>query len=584
MAGYGDAERPFGNGEMRGAPTGDPWLPAQATDLTRRPPGEVVLAGYRDFELLASSEGSRVYRARQDGLDRPVAVKILLLDDPAALTRFHREIEITVRLGRQHPHIVTVIDTGTTADGRPCIVMEYYDGGSLYDRLRAHGPLTVGEVLAAGTVIADALSFAHGQGVLHRDVKPQNILMLPTSYVVADFGIARRIDAGHTASVEWFSFRHAAPQVLDGVPNEVADDIWSLGSTLYTLLDGRPPFASDVPGEDSSLAYMRRVRTSAPRPLTRTDVPDGLARIISRCLQRERADRFHDAAALHEALLAVTAEERAWAPSRPQAVPPPAPAARPRPLDVPLAAPPPRASAAPPRAPAVPPPAGAEPPTAARPPAEMSPAALAHIVASAVAAGGYAVGEETTGVHDVKPPQPGADQPADRPRSSAGRKPVLVGATIALVLLLGGAVGFAGTWIAGGAGDSPTSGAARPTGAVSTAAVEPSVTRPAGTTNRPNPTPSNVNNLRIAPTITGLDVRGGKVVLRWRDPTQGNAVFVVVKVTNGRGDTVREVAAGTTEVVLDETEAGTAPYCFLLIAFVGVERGVSPTRCAETQQ
>jgi serine/threonine protein kinase len=89
---------------------------------------------------------------------------VINLEDPARLARFRRELEITVRLGRQHPHIVTVIDTGTTPDGRPCIVMEYYDLGSLHDRLRERGPLPVHEVVAAGIAVADALAFAHAQG------------------------------------------------------------------------------------------------------------------------------------------------------------------------------------------------------------------------------------------------------------------------------------------------------------------------------------------------------------------------------------------------------------------------------------
>ena len=181
-------------------------------------PGAVDLGlpGYRDFRLVAQGGEGTVYRARQEGLDRDVAVKVLQVDDPATLARFRRELEITVRLGRQHPHIVTVLATGTVAGGRPCIVMEFHDLGSVHDRLREHGPLPVAEVVAAGTAVADALAFAHAQGFLHRDVKPQNILLLPTSYVLTDFGIARGADAGHSASLQMMSYRHAAPQMLDG--------------------------------------------------------------------------------------------------------------------------------------------------------------------------------------------------------------------------------------------------------------------------------------------------------------------------------------------------------------------------------
>ena len=94
--------------------------------------------------------------------------------------------------------------------------MEYHELGSLHDRLTATGPLPVADVVKAASAVADALDFAHSRGILHRDVKPQNVLVLPTSYVLADFGIARMADAGHTASLERFSYRHASPQVLDG--------------------------------------------------------------------------------------------------------------------------------------------------------------------------------------------------------------------------------------------------------------------------------------------------------------------------------------------------------------------------------
>ncbi|HVK20881.1 MAG TPA: serine/threonine-protein kinase [Actinokineospora sp.] len=282
------------------------WAPRPAQPVA----GAVSLPGYSDFRLVAQGGEGTVYRARQDGLGRDVAVKVLQVDDPATLVRFQRELEITVRLGRQHPHIVTVLDTGTVPGGRPCIVMEFYDLGSLHDRLRERGPLPVVEVVAAGTAVADALAFAHAQGFLHRDVKPQNILVLPTSYVLADFGIARGADAGHSASLQMVSYRHAAPQMIDGGAPAAADDVWSLGSTLFTLLEGVPPFASDNPDEDTVLPYLGRIRSAEPRPLTRPDVPAELAAVIARCLRKDRADRYPDAAALRDALAEVGAEVR----------------------------------------------------------------------------------------------------------------------------------------------------------------------------------------------------------------------------------------------------------------------------------
>ena len=111
---------------------------------------------------------------------------------------------------------------------------------------------------AGRVVLADALAFAHAHGVLHRDVKPQNVLVLPTSWVLADFGIARLVDSEHTASAETFTYRHASPQMLDGAPPTAADDLWSLGSTLYTLLDGRPAVRQRRP--------RRRLRAGLPAP------------------------------------------------------------------------------------------------------------------------------------------------------------------------------------------------------------------------------------------------------------------------------------------------------------------------------
>ena len=278
------------------------------------PSADLRLPGYSGFQLVAQGGEGAVYRARQDGLGRDVAIKALQAVDPATQARFRRELDITVRLGRQHPHIVTVLDTGTLPDGRPCIVMEFYDLGSLHDRLRAHGPLPVAEVVAAGAAVADALAFAHGQGILHRDVKPQNVLVLPTSYVLADFGIARGADAGHSASLQMVSYRHAAPQMIDGAAPAAADDLWSLGSTLFTLLTGAPPFAGENPDEDTVLPYLDRVRSANPRPLTRPDVPQSLVDIITRCLRKRREDRFPDAAAVRDALTTVAADLRRWQP------------------------------------------------------------------------------------------------------------------------------------------------------------------------------------------------------------------------------------------------------------------------------
>lgn len=298
----------------------DDWAPASASALAEvtgtgpRPAPTIEVPGYTDLREVARGGDSIVYRARQRSVDRDVAVKVITVTDPADVARFERELAITVRLGRQHPHIVTVLDTTTASTGEPCLVMEFHDLGSLHDRLRETGPLPVSDVVAAGTAVADALAFAHAHGVLHRDVKPQNILVLPTDYVLSDFGIARMADAGHTATLERFSYRHASPQVLDGLPPTEADDVWSLGSTLFTLLDGRAPFAADDPADDTALSYLRRVRTDQRRALTRADVPDELRSLIDDCLVPERDQRIGTAAEALRRLRRIRTEERTWNP------------------------------------------------------------------------------------------------------------------------------------------------------------------------------------------------------------------------------------------------------------------------------
>jgi tetratricopeptide (TPR) repeat protein len=286
----------------------------------------IAVPGYGDLAQVAGSGAGVVYRARS-GSGRVVALKVLLLADPAATERFDREVEITATLGRQHPNIVTVLDSGTTADGHPYLAMEYAEHGSLHDRLRAAGPLPVPEVVAVGVAVADALEFAHGHGVVHGDVKPQNILAHGDRAVLADFGLARRVVAdlgagvgGDGAVADRFSYRHAAPQVLDGEPLTVAADVYSLGSTLYTLLDGRPPFAADDPAADTALGYLRRARTGRSRPLRRPDLPPDLVTIVERCLARDPADRYASAAAVRDALAAVGADRAtpgaaAWEPA-----------------------------------------------------------------------------------------------------------------------------------------------------------------------------------------------------------------------------------------------------------------------------
>jgi serine/threonine protein kinase len=532
------------------------------------PASSIRLPGYSDFQLVAEGGEGVVYRARQDGLGRYVAVKVINVGDPDRLARFRRELEITVRLGRQHPHIVTVIDTGTASSGLPCIVMEYYDLGSLHDRLRQLGPLPVDEVVAAGVAVADALAFAHAQGFLHRDVKPQNILILPTSYVLADFGIARLADAGNTTSLQMVSYRHAAPQMIDGQPPAATDDLWSLGSTLFTLLDGAPPFASENPDEDTMLSYLDRVRGTSPRPIRRSDVPPELAAIITRCLSKRREDRYPDATALRGALSALDTTTAGWTPSLPVADFGPRPTPPAPPPSQPVA-----------------------------PPLDSERTTLGP--GSELAGLTVRLPDGPTPAPDFGPqsgldfgPQPGIDfgptalpadlpfpaayppAPAQRPTplklpapASPPRRRRIALLAIAAVLL-GGAIGL-GTALLNRQ-QSPTTSAPPPTTAPSAATSAPLPATPGG-------------DPAFAPTLDRLEDQGAAITLTWTDPTAGKAQFVVVDVTGNRPNPLATVVAGLTTYTVKNLDPAAKQYCFQIVA-IGLadpttQRGASPRTC-----
>lgn len=538
-----------GDDAGRGVPDADAaWAPRDRSAEGGGP----TLPGYRDLQLIAHGGESRVYRARQDGLDRDVAIKVLLTVDPDTVARFRRELELTVALGRQHPNIVTVLATGTVSTGEPCIVMEHHELGSLHDRLTATGPLPVHEVVAAGTVVADALAFAHAQGVLHRDVKPQNVLLLPTSYVLADFGIARFAGAGHTASAEQFSYRHAAPQVLDGEPPAAADDVWSLGSTLYTLLDGRPPFAALDPDDDTALAYLRRVRTEDPRPLRRDDVPAGLREVIARCLRRDRAERFAGAAEVHEALAAIRTETRLWAPVTTSAA-----------TDDPEVA--------------APEPTGGDEPSGGRADEAFAPHPPPGPVTRSVAASALAVGPEVpvgpdddataAGPPPLAPPVEPEDDGEEEGRGFDLR--VAVFAAIALLTGVALSIGIA-LRDRGPAEDTapPAAAEGAPVPEVDEEIVVPT-----------DPTPD-VDDPGLSPSLEVED-RGTSVALRWDDPSDGSGQFVVIRAEPEPLEPVRQYGAGTLEGAVEGLDPDAPRYCFQVLVVTAESRGLSEPRCVE---
>lgn len=240
-----------------------------------------------------------VYRVRQPAFSRTVAVKVLAADglDAAARRRFEREVQAMGRLSG-HPHIVTVHQAGFTTAGNPYLLMAFEEGGSLAGRGAAPWP----EAIAGAIAIAGALESAHRAGVLHRDVKPENILI--SRYgdpKLADFGLARpvRRDAPPPSTVT-ATVLHAAPEVLRGQPATVASDVYSLASTLYWWLRGGTAFGP-APHEPVGDLVARVVAARVP-DLRPHGVPDAVCAVVERALAKDPAARPASAARFAEEL------------------------------------------------------------------------------------------------------------------------------------------------------------------------------------------------------------------------------------------------------------------------------------------
>ncbi|WP_100445707.1 protein kinase domain-containing protein [Glycomyces xiaoerkulensis] len=262
-----------------------------------------AIPGYRDFEMVAHGSTAFVYRAVQERLDRTVAVKVLLVDDDMTTAdSIGKELEATVAVSN-HPHIVSIIDTGSTEDGRPYIVMEYCDGGSYSAILKSEGPLGVEDVLDVGIKIGQALQAAHNANILHRDVKPQNILRAQYGPSLADFGIARApASLAATEAIDKLTPLHASPEALLRQAQTASSDLFSLASSMWQMLAGFAPFANREGGTDPD-EHRARVTSDEPPPkIPREDVPEWLEDLLVRALSRDPGRRPESCAALAEEL------------------------------------------------------------------------------------------------------------------------------------------------------------------------------------------------------------------------------------------------------------------------------------------
>ena len=261
-------------------------------------------AAYRFERELGQGGMATVFLAHDLKHERNVAVKVLRPELAAALgaERFTREIRIAARL--QHPHILPLLDSGQ-AEGFLYYVMPYVEGQSLRERIARQGELPVHEAVRILVEITDALGFAHAQGVVHRDIKPDNVMLSGRHALVMDFGVAKAVsEAGSpeagggrqtltTAGIALGTPSYMAPEQATADPNlDHRVDIYAVGIVAYELLTGRTPFAGLTPQQ-----VLAAQVTETPEPMTRyrPSLSPALQSVVMKCLAKHPADRWQTA-------------------------------------------------------------------------------------------------------------------------------------------------------------------------------------------------------------------------------------------------------------------------------------------------
>ena len=264
--------------------------------------GQILGGRYRLIELLGQGGMATIYRATDTGLGRDVALKLLrpeYLRDPDFSSRFRQEAQAAASLS--HPNVVTVFDYGEDPSG-PFIAMEVIDGEDLATILKRSGVLPPRQAARIAAAVARALAAAHARGIVHRDVKPGNVLIGRDGRVkVVDFGIARAVAEAQMTlpgttlgSVHYFS-----PEQARGEPTTAASDIFSLGIVLYEMLTGVRPWT----GDSAASVALARLSGPVPDPLAvRSALPPGLAAIARKALATSPNERFASAGAMADAL------------------------------------------------------------------------------------------------------------------------------------------------------------------------------------------------------------------------------------------------------------------------------------------
>ena len=274
------------------------------------------LPGYNLIKLLGKGAMAKVYLARQESLKRDVAIKVLpkaRSNDAEFVERFYKEGQAAAKLS--HPNIVQAIDVGSNSENIHYFVMEYVEGATLYDLMQPP-PAGVGkrfneaEALDIGIQMADALAHSHKKGLIHRDVKPKNILLTPQNIAkLTDLGLAREVDDKQAAESEagkaYGTPYYISPEQIRGeIDIDFRADIYSLGATIYHLVTGRPPFDGDTP---SAVMHRHLKDEMIPPDHLNRELTAGISEIIELSMAKDKNERYSSTEDLLEDLRAVRA-------------------------------------------------------------------------------------------------------------------------------------------------------------------------------------------------------------------------------------------------------------------------------------
>ena len=265
--------------------------------------GQIIKDRYKILELLGEGGMAFVYKAEDMQLKRTVAIKTLkpnYVQQETFVERFKREAQTVANLN--HPNIVQIFDWGI--EDEPFFVMEYIEGNTLTSIIARKKTISIGDILFIGAQVSDGLQAAHSRGLVHRDIKPGNIMITPGGKVkVTDFGIVsiqnEDSDITKTGSILGTA-NYISPEQAQGKPVSVESDLYSLGTVMYELIAGRPPFEAETP-----IATATKHLTEKPKKLNlyRKDIPRGLENAVLKLLHKYPKDRYKNAEDLRAVLL-----------------------------------------------------------------------------------------------------------------------------------------------------------------------------------------------------------------------------------------------------------------------------------------